>query len=67
MDLIDVESPHENWFVDIENRLYDLENRNSGLSIDDLEQTPIDFTSEWEITDATDLSQEQTEEEIIDV
>lgn len=69
MDLIDVEPPNKNWFADIENRIFDLEN--NSVSDDDFETDPIDFSSEWEVPDATmqDTEQdiEQTEEELIDV
>lgn len=69
LDLIDVEPPNKNWFVDIENRIFDLEN--NSVSDDDFETDPIDFPSEWEVSDETvqDTEQdtEQTEEELLDV
>lgn len=39
LDLLDIKPPHENWFVDIENRLYELESNNIIFETD-----PIDFT-----------------------
>lgn len=39
LDLLDIKPPHENWFVDIENRLYELESNNTIFETD-----PIDFT-----------------------
>lgn len=69
LDFLDIEPPHENWFVDIENRIFDLEN--NSVSDDDFETDPIDFPSEWEVSDETvqDTEQdtEQTEEELVDV
>lgn len=64
LDLVNVEPPHENWFVDIENRLYDLEN--NGTNNIDFETEPIDFSSEWEIAE-TIQDTEHTEEELVDV
>lgn len=69
LDLIDVEPPNKNWFVDIENRIFDLEN--NSVSDDDFETDPIDFPSEWEVSDETvqdtERDTEQTEEELVDV
>ena len=61
LDLIDVEPPAKNWFVNIENRLYDLEN--NSMDDNNFETQHIDFSSEWEITDDADQNIEQTEEE----
>lgn len=69
LDLIDVESPNKNWFVDIENRIFDLEN--NSVSDDDFETDPIDFPSEWEVSDETiqdtEEDKEPAEEELVDV
>lgn len=50
LDLIDTDPLNKDWFTDIENRLYSLEN-NSIYFEDEF----IDFYSEWEITDNTDV------------
>lgn len=69
LDLIDVEPPNKNWFVDIENRIFDLEN--NSVSDDNFETDPIDFPSEWEVSDETiqdtEQNTEHTEEELVDV
>ena len=61
LDFLDVQPPEKNWFIDIEARLLDLENNggNGGISIDSFETEPIDFLSEW------GLSNEHTGEESI--
>lgn len=64
MDLVDVEPPYKNWFVDIENRLFDLEN--SDVSDDDFETVPIDFSSEWEVSNETIQDTEYIDEELVD-
>lgn len=64
LDLLDIEPPYENWFVDIENRLYSLEN--NSIRDEDFESQPIDFSSEWE-NDINDPEIEQTEEELNNV
>lgn len=45
LDMLDIklEPPYKNWFVDIESRLFELEN--NGVSF---ESVPIDFTADWE-------------------
>lgn len=69
LDLIDVEPPNKNWFVDIENRIFDLEN--NSVSDDDFETDPIDFPSEYEVSDETiqdtEEDKEPAEEELVDV
>lgn len=46
LDLVDMEPPHKNWFVDIESRILELENAsNGGISIDSFETEPIDYSS----------------------
>lgn len=62
LDLIDVEPPNKNWFIDIENRLFDLEN--SSISDNNFETQHIDFSSEWEITNETNQNVDQTEEDL---
>lgn len=62
LDLIDVEPPNKNWFIDIENRLFDLEN--SSMNDNNFETQHIDFSSEWEMTNETNQNVEQTEEDL---
>ena len=40
-----MEPPYKNWFVDIENRLCNLENG----TIKNFETEPIDFLKEWNL------------------
>ncbi len=49
LDLVDVEPPAKNWFVDVENRLYDLENIT--MNDNNFETQHIDFSSEWEVNE----------------
>lgn len=60
LDLIDVDPSHKNWFVEIENRLFNLENNNMDDS--NFETQPIDFSSEWEIFDETTQNVERSKE-----
>lgn len=45
LDFLDIEPPHENWFVDIEARLYKLESNESNIG--NFEEEPINFQTEW--------------------
>ena len=77
LDFLNIEPPENNWFVDVEARLLDLEKNSSsgGISIDSFETDPIDFLSEWgiETDENTDVDEnevnqnkfENTEEELI--
>lgn len=62
LDIIDAEPPNKNWFVDVENRLYDLEN--NSMNDNNFETQHIDFSSEWEMTNETNQNVEQTEEDL---
>lgn len=49
LDLIDAVPPNKDWFTDIENRLYSLENNGSSGSVNiEFEQELIDFLTEFE-------------------
>lgn len=62
LDFLDIEPPYQNWFVDIENRLYDLENNSSGsgINIGDFETVPIDFLAEWGLPSNTNIESKQS-------
>lgn len=62
LDIIDAEPPNKNWFVDVENRLYDLEN--NSMNDNNFETQHIDFSSEWDMADETNQNVEQTEEDL---
>lgn len=59
LDYLDIEPPYKNWFLDIENMIYNI--NNNSIDIDNFETTPIEFIfSEWE----ENISTEHTEEDI---
>lgn len=59
LDCLDIDPPYKNWFLDIENMIYNI--NNNSIDIDNFETTPIEFIfSEWE----ENISTEQTEEDI---
>lgn len=62
LDFLDIEPPYQNWFVNIENRLYDLENNGSGsgINIGDFETVPIDFLAEWGLPSNANIESEQS-------
>lgn len=49
LDFLDIEPPYQNWFVDIETKLLELETNCGNGSINNFETEPIDFLTEWEL------------------
>lgn len=45
LDFLNIAPPQKNWFVDIESRLFDLENTSGGINIDGFETDPIDYST----------------------
>lgn len=64
LDFLDIEPPYKNWFIDIESRILDLEANGSN---NNFETEPIDFITEWEISDIPNQDNEQIEEKLINV
>lgn len=47
LEFLNIVPPYKNWFLEIENKLLNLENNGTGTNIINFETTPIDFLSEW--------------------
>ena len=46
LDFLNQEPPYKDWFIDIENRIFNLENNKT--EIDGFETEPINFQTDWE-------------------
>lgn len=46
LDFLNQEPPYKDWFIDIENRIFNLENNKA--EIDGFETEPINFQTDWE-------------------